>query len=145
MYLVIVFFFRFFSFRFFSFFFSSHLLSSPFFSLSLLVVKQIRGHIAGPSPPSPPRFVPGIFNARKVQFFPRRLASNCAYSYPRYALSAGDPLFFFLMQIISKSHHGRIRILGPTLLIVCSIRGLPLVHRGDRCMYVREQVTGIIP
>ena len=32
------------------FFFSSHLLSLPFFFLSLLVVTQIRGHIAGYSP-----------------------------------------------------------------------------------------------
>ena len=33
--------------------FSSLLLSSPFFFLSLLVVTQIRGHIAGSSPPLP--------------------------------------------------------------------------------------------
>ena len=39
---------------FFSFFFvSSHLLCSPFCSLSLLVVTQIRGNIAGSSPPLP--------------------------------------------------------------------------------------------
>ena len=31
----------------------SHLLSSPFYSLSLLAVTQIRGHIAGSSPPLP--------------------------------------------------------------------------------------------
>ena len=37
----------------FLFFFPSHLLSSPFFSLSLLVVTQIRCHIAGSSPPLP--------------------------------------------------------------------------------------------
>ena len=36
-------------------FFPSHLLSSPFYSLSLLliVLAQIRGHIAGSSPPLP--------------------------------------------------------------------------------------------
>ena len=43
--------------RYTSFFFesfsSSLLLSSPFYSLSLLVVTQIRGHIAGSSPPLP--------------------------------------------------------------------------------------------
>ena len=33
------------------FFFPSHLLSSPFYYLSRLVVTQIRGHIAGSSPP----------------------------------------------------------------------------------------------
>ena len=54
----------------------------PCFSLPiiLIVVTQIRGHIAGyPPPPSPLRFVPCIFNARRFQLFPRRLASNCAY------------------------------------------------------------------
>ena len=34
-------------------FFPFHLLSSPFYSLSLLVVAQIRGHITGSSPPLP--------------------------------------------------------------------------------------------
>ena len=41
----------------------SHLLSTPFFSLSLLVITQIRGHMAGSSPPSPLWFVPCIFVA----------------------------------------------------------------------------------
>ena len=44
----------FFSFSFFlSFFFIPFILSSPFYSLSLLVVTQIRGHIAGFAPPLP--------------------------------------------------------------------------------------------
>ena len=34
-------------------FFPPHLLSSPFYSLSLLVVTQIRGHISGSAPPLP--------------------------------------------------------------------------------------------
>ena len=41
------------SFRFFFSFFPSHSLSSPFYSLSLLVVTQIRGHIAGSFPTLP--------------------------------------------------------------------------------------------
>ena len=45
------------------------LLSSPFYALSLLVATQIRGHIAGSSPPSPLRFVPSIFIARRFQLF----------------------------------------------------------------------------
>ena len=36
-----------------TFFFPSNLLSLPFYSLSLLVVTQIWGHIAGSSPPLP--------------------------------------------------------------------------------------------
>ena len=39
------------------FFFPSNLLSSPFFSLSLLAVTQIRGHVAGSSSSSPLRLV----------------------------------------------------------------------------------------
>ena len=48
---------------------------------------QIRGHIAGSSSPSPLRFVPCIFIAERLHFstfFPRRLASNCAYIRPEY-------------------------------------------------------------
>ena len=66
-----------------------HLLSSPFLSCFLLVETQIRGHIAGYSLLSRLlRFVPCIFDARRPElfFFPRPLASNCAY--PRQALSA---------------------------------------------------------
>ena len=53
----------------FLFFFSSNLLCSPFFSLSLLGVTQIRGHKAGSSPPSPLRFDPCIFIAKIVNLF----------------------------------------------------------------------------
>ena len=49
------------------FFSPCHLLSSPFYSLSLLAVTQIRGHIAGSSPPSNPlRFVPCICYREKI-------------------------------------------------------------------------------
>ena len=41
----------------------------PSFSLPLLVATQIRGHLAGSSPPSPPRFVPCIFITRIFQLF----------------------------------------------------------------------------
>ena len=51
------------------FVFPMPLLISPFYSLSLLVVTQIRGHIAGSSPPYPLRFVPCIFIARRFQLF----------------------------------------------------------------------------
>ena len=51
------------------FFFPSHLLFRPSVSLSLLVVTQIRGHIAGYYPPSPLQFVPCIFIARIFQLF----------------------------------------------------------------------------
>ena len=63
------------------FFFPSHLLSSPFCSLSLLVVIQIRGHTAGCSSPIPTAVRALHFLSREdfSSFFPRRLASKCAY------------------------------------------------------------------
>ena len=63
------------------YFFPSHLLSAPFYSLSLLVVTQIRGHIAGSlSPPLPHYGLSLTLFSREYFscFCPRRLASNCA-------------------------------------------------------------------
>ena len=50
-------------------FFPPHLLSSPFYSLSLLVVTQIRGHIAGPPPPLPARVRALHVVSRRHQLF----------------------------------------------------------------------------
>ena len=50
-----------------------HLLSSPFYFLSLLVVTQIRGHIAGSSPPLP-------YTVRALHFFFRDKISALASS-----------------------------------------------------------------
>ena len=61
----------------------------PFIILALLsrslpVVSQIRGHIAGPPPLSPLRYVPSFLSREEVSiFFPRRLASNCTYTWYR--------------------------------------------------------------
>ena len=49
-------------------FFPSHSVCSPFYSPSLLVVTQIRGHIAGSSPPLPT-------TVRALQFFYREKIS----------------------------------------------------------------------
>ena len=61
----------------------SHLLSSPFYSLSLVVETQIRGHVAGSSSPYPllVQFSCLAFLSREDfnSLFPRRLAPNCAY------------------------------------------------------------------
>ena len=47
-------------------------------SLSFPLVTQIRGHIAGSSPPFPLRYVPSFLSREDFSlFFPRRLASNC--------------------------------------------------------------------
>ena len=58
----------------------------------LVVITQIRGHVAGSSPP--PHYVPFvscIIIARKLSSLVDSLASNCAY--PRSALSAVDSFF----------------------------------------------------
>lgn len=46
-----------------------------------LFVTQTGGHIAGNRPPSPLRCLPSFLSREKFTFsFPRRLASNCAYT-----------------------------------------------------------------
>ena len=57
-------------------------------------------------------------------FFPRRLASNCAYPRPR-TLSAVDPFVFLQINsksrhggVQTKSRHGGIRTHGSTLFII---------------------------
>ena len=91
-----------------TFFFPSRLISAPFFSLYLLVVTQIRGHIAGSPPPYPLRFVPCTFIARRLQpFLPSSTPSNCAY--PCYRQSQQLIPFFVFADKNSKSHHGGIR------------------------------------
>ena len=50
-------------------------------SRSLPVITQIRGHIAGPSPSSPLRYVPSSLSRKDPTiFFPCRFASNCDIS-----------------------------------------------------------------
>ena len=65
-----------------------------FLSLLLIVAAQIRGHIAGSSPPLPTTVSALHFSSREhfIPFFLRRLASNGAY--PRLVLSAVDSFFF---------------------------------------------------
>ena len=100
----------------FLFFSIPFIILAPLSSPSLPVVTQIWGHIAGP-PPSPLRYVPSFISREELSiFFPRRLASNCAYPRCYEALSAADPLFAFL-QIKPKSRHGGNRTQGPTLVV----------------------------
>ena len=70
-----------FFFFFFNFFDPIYYLRPSILSLLLIVVTQIRGHVAGSSPPLyPPRFVPCILSREDLSSFsPRRVASNCAY------------------------------------------------------------------
>ena len=110
----------------FSFFFFFHPIYylRPY-SLSLLVVTQIRGQSRLFSPPTHHGSCLAFLSQDFSSFFPRRLASSCAY--PRQALSAVDPFFSFANKFrISPRRNSNPRI------NTSSIRGLPLVHRGDR-------------
>ena len=76
-------------------------------------------------------------------FFPRRLASNCAY--PRYEpLSAADPSFFFL-QIVSRSHHSVIRTPGPTLLIALMVAFEGIHQTTEATSHISKQCSGVHP
>ena len=106
--------------------FPSHVLSSPFYSLFLLVVTQIRCHIPGPSPlPTTVRasnFYRETVSALSSLVDSRRVVLTHARRSQQVILLF---IFFFFLQINSKSSHGRIRTHGQILLINSSIRGLP--------------------
>ena len=106
-------------------FFPIPLLSSPFFPLSLLVVAQIRGPIAGSSFPYPLGFVPCIFIAKIFQLF-LPSSTRVELCLPTLGPLSSWSLFLFL-QIHSKSHYDAIRTPGRTLLIVL------LLLRGGIC------------
>ena len=96
------------------FFFPSHLLSPPFYSLSLLVVTQIRGHIAGSSPPLPT-------TVRALHFYREKISALSSLVDSRrivltHARRSQQLILFFFSQINSKSRHGGIRTHGPTLV-----------------------------
>ena len=86
----------------------------PPFSLSLLVVPQIWGHIAGSSPPSPLRFKPFIFIARRLQPFPPS-STRVELCLPTLGALSSLSFFFHIFQTDSKPHHCGIRTPGPTL------------------------------
>ena len=119
-----------FGYRFFSIFFlffPSHLLSSPFYSLSLLVATQIRGHIAGSSPPLPT-------TVRALHFFREKISAlsslvdsrRIVLTHARLSQQLILFLFFAKKFKISPRRDSNSRT------NTSSIRGLPLVHRGDR-------------
>ena len=96
-----------------------------------IVVTQIRGHIAGSSPLSTAVRALHFFSRQDFSsFFPRQLASNCAYQ--RSALSAVDFFSFFLANKFKSSP----RRDSNSRTNASSIRGLPLliVHRSDRLL-----------
>ena len=110
--------------HFFNFYFPS---PSPFVILALLflspsygliVVTQIRGHIAGSFSPSPLRTVRALHFYREKISALSSLVDSRRIVLTRARRSQQLILFFSFLQINSRSHHGGIRTHGPTLLIV---------------------------
>ena len=92
-----------------------------------LVVTQIRGHIAGSSPPYPLRFVPNIFFCDEISALSSLVDSRrivLTHARPSQQLIHLKKKSFFANK--SKSHHGGIRARWQTLV---AFEGLPLVHR----------------
>ena len=123
-------------FSFFSLFFHPiHL--RPSFSLSLLVVTQIRGHIAGSSPPLPT-------TVRALHYRENISALSCLVDSRRIELCLPtlDALsswsFFFVAKKVKISP----RRDSNSRTNTSSIRGLPLDHRGDRHIDSNLAITG---
>ena len=119
----------------FFFFFPSHLLSSPFYSLPLLVVTQIRGHIAGSSPPLPT-------TVRALHFYREKISAlSSLVDQRRIVLTharRSQQLIFFFSFLFFSFFANKIQNLTTAEFELTdntsSIRGLPLVHRGDRLL-----------
>ena len=106
----------------------------PPFSLSLLliVVTQIRGHIAGSSPPSPLRFVPCIIYREKISALSSLvgLRRTAVLTHARHSATVVDPFIFANKLKISSRRDSNSRT--NTIISAGSDRGLPREHRGDR-------------
>ena len=90
------------SFYFFFFYSSNFLSSHVVFYISFQLVTQIRGRTAGSATPFPLRYVASFWSREDFRlFFPRRLASNCAY--PRCkALPTVESILFLFLQLKSN-------------------------------------------
>ena len=114
--------------------FSSFLLSIPFI-FSLLVVTQVRGHIAGSSPlPTTVRALHLLLREDFSSFFPRRIASNCAFTHARRF----QQLMHFVFVFFANKFKISPRRDSNSRTSTSSIRGLPLINRGDRLTLKRE-------
>ena len=111
----------------FSFFSIPFIIFAPLFSL--LVVTQIRGHIAGSSPPLPTTI-------RALHFFRENISALSSLVYSRrivltHARRSQQLILFFLLFFANKFKISPRRD-SNSRTNNSNIRGLPLVHRGDR-------------
>ena len=108
-------------------FFPSHVLSSPFYYISLLVVTQIRGHIAGSSLHIPTTVRALHIYRDKISALSSLVDSRrIVLTHARCSQQLIPVLFFANIFKISPRRDSNSRTNAS------SIRGLPLVHRGDR-------------
>ena len=130
-----------------SFFFFVHPMcylrpSFLFPSYSTVTVTQIRGHIAGSSPPSPLRFEPCILSredfSSSLVDSRRIVLTHAMYSSRR---SQQLILFIVILQINSKSHHGGIRTHGPLLILVEAFEGYHYNRKGGVTVAGRPRLT----
>ena len=104
-------------------------MSSPFCSLSLLVVTQIRGHIAGSSAPLPTTL-------RALHFYREKISALSSLVDSRrivltHARRSQQLILFFFCKNTFKISPRRD---SNSRTNTSSIRGLPLVHPGDLCI-----------
>ena len=124
-------------FLFFLFFFPSYLLSSRFCSLFLLVVTQIRGHMTGSSP------LPTT--VRALHFYREKISALASLVDSRrivltHARRSQQLILFFIFANKLKISPRRD---SNSRTNTSSIRGLPLVHRGERLdWYTLIQING---
>ena len=105
------------NFAFFLFFFPILFIIFRLFSLSLLVITQLRGHIAGSSPPSPLRTVRALHSYRaKISALSSLVDSRPIVPTHATVYRRSQQSILLFQQINSKSHHGGIRTPGPTIL-----------------------------
>ena len=107
--------------------------------LSLLVMIQLRGHIAGPSHPISLRFVPCILSREDSLFFHRRLVSNCAY--PRLALSAVD-WGLFLCKYVQNLHTAGFEL--PNQHFLAAFEGNHLTSGATGIVFLRQHVIPLV-
>ena len=102
--------------------------------LSLLVVTQIRGHIAGSFPPLPTTVRALHFYREKISALSSLVDSRrIVLTHARRSQQLILLSFFFANRfIISPRRDSNSRT------NTSSIRGLPLVHRGDRCLTIND-------
>ena len=117
----------------------SHLLCSPFCSLPPSRNSDPGSHSRLFCPPPPLRFVPCIFIARRFQLFIPS-STHVELCLPTLGALSSSSFFFPPFFIFANKFKISPRRGSNSRTNTSSIRGLPLVHRGDR-LYVYTSIS----